>query len=244
MFGQQYAGWVDHGFGEHATEGRAINLRTHKIGDDKYYSRYQNRGGREARERAYRGKQELERLKKIYSNLNVVNPYQNLEKSLSLKNLQVSKKQAENERDVFQQNQSNILNAMRSATGTSGVSSLVQGLIRRQPTYKDLGEQESRNQMLAAQQSERINQLERKGRLIPTQFQAKKIALLMGMTQQEYNMNRQLELGYYNIRKKVESAAQAANQSALASLFGMMGGAAGEASGGGGQGTGPTSGTG
>lgn len=225
MIGSSYAGWEDHGIGADATGGRAVTNRIHGLNLKRYNSAQESA----ARNRAYKGKVELERLKKIYSNINLTNPYKNMD--LSFQNLEVSKKKAENQRDIMQQQQSNLLQNLRAAGAGAWVASGIarQGQIAAQKISQDIGEQESRNKMLLAQQSERIQQLERKGRLIPKQFETKKLAMLMGMTQEEYNMNRQLELGYYNIKEKVKSQAQAAKMAATSSLFGMMAGAAGSA---------------
>ena len=179
-----------------------------------------------ARNRARDNKIELERLKKIWAGLDIRNPYLNMDKSF--KNLQISKKQSEFERDVFQQGQANILQNLRGVGGGSAlVQSLInQGMIASKRVSANIGEQESKNQALQAQQSERIQELERKGTLIPTQFQAKKLSLLMGMTQQEMMMHRQQELQYHSIYKKVETQRRAAKAASAAGIFGKIFGAA------------------
>ena len=230
-----YAGWEDYGgYGSGAMGGRQLTNRIHKINDNRWNSAQESA----ARNRAYKGKVELERLKKIYSNINKNNPYQNMD--LSFQNLEVSKKEAENQRDIVQQQQSNLLQSLRAGGGGSWMAAAIdrQGQIAAQKVSASIGEQESRNRMLLAQQSERVQELERKGRLIPQQFEAKKLSLLMGMTQEEYNMNRQLELGYFNIKQKVKAQAKAAQQAANASLMSTFMSAAGAAGGGGGAATG------
>ena len=223
MFGQSYAGWKDPGIGAGATGVRQMGMFTHKattFTDDngnlrtRFDPAYTNRGSEIHRIKAYRGKQELERLKKIFANLNVVNPYQNMEKTLGSQNLQVDKKAAEYEKDQFTQTQSNLLQNLRAAGGGSWAVNAIarQGQMAAKAVSAKIGKQESRNKMLAAKQSDRIQELQRKGRSIPTQFHAKKLAMLMGMTQKEYNMHQNLELGYFGIRKGVETAAAQAKQ--------------------------------
>lgn len=183
-----------------------------------------------ARKRARVNKIELERLKNIYAGLDVRNPYLDMDRSM--KNLQVQTKQAEFQKQQFQQGQANMLRGLRGSTGNSGLAVLAQSLSRQgmmssQQVSSSIGQQESKNQMLVSQQSQRIQELERKGTQIPIQFQAKKLALLMGMTQQEMAMHRQQELQYRSIYEKVSTQAKAAQAAATAGIMGKLMGAAG-----------------
>ena len=182
-----------------------------------------------ARESARKNKKELERLKYMFSSLDKRNPYLNLDKTFQ--NLQISKKQAEFQKNIFQQNQANVLDSVRVAAGASGISSLVkslsaQGQTEAEKAAASLGDQESKNQLLTVQQHQRIQELERKGSLIPVQFQAKKLALLMGVTQQEHNMHAQQQLQYHSMYNKHVTQAKAASQAATAGIFGKIFGAA------------------
>ena len=219
-------GWTNPGIGKTSSDTRYIDRRTR--------TRYSNPLSEMARYRAHHNKIELERLKNIYAGLDQRNPYLNMD--LTMKNLPIDKKRAESERDTLQQSQVNILNALRGASGSSGAQSSAQdvlkkGMIQSQQISAYIGEQESKNRILSAQQSERVQELERKGSLIPTQFHSKKLALLLGMAQQEYAMHKQSELNYYSMRKKVEAQQKAAQAQANASLMSVFMSAASAAGG-------------
>ena len=63
----------------------------------------------------------MHRLKGIYSNLDTSNPYLNMENTME--DLTINQKQAEFQRDAFNQDQVNMLHSLRSASGSSGTAS-------------------------------------------------------------------------------------------------------------------------
>ena len=180
---------------------------------------------RESGKDAKRSKDELGRYKDMYSNLSMSNPYLNMEKSME--DLTINQQQTQFERQTFQQSQKNILSALRPSVGASGIASLAQSLVRQgerseQQVAASVAQQESRNRMLALQQREGIQRLEREGRRIPTDFRAQQIGSMMGMTQQEYEMNKDLQQQYYGIEMNQASARLGSNLRTFNTLLGSM----------------------
>tara|TARA_R100001015_G_scaffold19123_2_gene14997 strand:- start:2261 stop:3001 length:741 start_codon:yes stop_codon:yes gene_type:complete len=180
-----------------------------------------------ARKNARKNKIELERLKNIYSTLRITNPYTNMEKSLRSENLQVDKKQAEFQRDMFNQGQVNMLHTLRGVGGPSGTASLAQklltqGMIASRQASASIGEQEVQNKALSSQQAQRLQQLERSGINLSAQFDAKKLSLLMGHTQSEYALHKKQELDYYQAyANQKQEQANAQSKSMMGFFKGM-----------------------
>jgi len=182
-----------------------------------------------ARGDARKNKIELERLKGIYANLQIQDPYRDIEETLRSQDLKVNQKQAEFQRDAFNQNQVNMLHSLRSASGSSGTASLAQklltqGMLTSRQASASIGSQESKNQELLTQHAQKTQELQRSGRNIPAQFNSKKFGMLMGLTQDEYALHKQQELAYYQAYKKQkQEAAQLEASSAVGFFKGMMG---------------------
>jgi hypothetical protein len=92
----------------------------------------------------------------IYAN--VRNPYENIETEFQnvYEDLTVNQQQAQFEKQMAQQQQSNIMQDLRGAAGGSGIAGLAQamanqGQIQAQRASASIGMQESQNQRLAAQ---------------------------------------------------------------------------------------------
>tara|TARA_R100001129_G_scaffold53712_1_gene36881 strand:+ start:545 stop:1291 length:747 start_codon:yes stop_codon:yes gene_type:complete len=147
-----------------------------------------DRARREAEEKERESRQEMDRLKAVYANLDTSNPYLNMENTME--DLTINQKQAEFQRQQFQQSQANILESMRGAAGGSGIGALAQSLaqqgqIAAQQAAASIGKQEANNQRLAAQEAGRIQSMERKGEVMSRNMQRQQTATLLGMSQQE-----------------------------------------------------------
>jgi len=152
-------------------------------------------GGRRARKaqraaerRERMARTEMNRLKQVYSNLDTSNPYLNMENVME--DLTVNQKQAQFERQQFQQSQANILSGLRDAAGGSGVAAVAQALaqqgqLQAQRSAASIGAQESRNQMLRQREAGRLQTLERQGELISRAQERQKVTGLLGMSQAE-----------------------------------------------------------
>ena len=137
-----------------------------------------------------REKQEklLKAQKREYKALNFTNPFANMENTFE--DLTVNQQQANFQAQQGNQQRSNIMNSMRGAAGGSGIAGLAQamanqGQIQTQRISASIGEQESRNQALAARGAASIQQLERQGDEKVQNFNADRQATLLGMQMNE-----------------------------------------------------------
>ena len=133
-----------------------------------------------------RARAEMNRMKDIYSSIDTSNPYMNMENVFE--DLTINQQQAQFERDQFQQSQANILDSLRSAAGGSGIAATAQALaqqgqIAAQRSAASIGQQEAKNQALAAQQAGKLQSLERQGDLISRAQQREQTGTLLGMAQ-------------------------------------------------------------
>ena len=139
----------------------------------------------DAENKADVARKEMNRLKTQYANLDTSNPFLNLENTME--DLTINQKQAEFERDTFQQSQANILDSMRGATGSSGIAALAQSLaqqgqIAAQKSAASIGQQERANQMAKLQEASKIQTMERQGDIMQRQAEGEKLKTMMGMT--------------------------------------------------------------
>tara|TARA_R100001594_G_scaffold39185_1_gene70671 strand:+ start:11011 stop:11793 length:783 start_codon:yes stop_codon:yes gene_type:complete len=189
-----------------------------------------------ARLRAEKEKRELDRLKGIYEMADTSNPYTNMENTME--DLTINQKQADFQRQSFQQSQANILSSLRGAASGSGIASLAQSLARQgqiaaQKSAASIGQQEAQNKRLAAQQAAQLQQLERQGDVYARNLKQQTYSTLMGMTQQEYLADREAQFNYFATHKKadtqkqlkaMEMAEQGMKAGAGGGLGGMLGG--------------------
>ncbi len=108
-----------------------------------------------------------------YESFEFQNPYADLQNRFAgmentMEDLTVNQQQAEFQRQTFQQQQANIMQGLQGAAGGSGVAALAQSLanqgqLQAQQISASIGQQESRNQMAAAQQAGQIQTMERQG---------------------------------------------------------------------------------
>ena len=161
-------------------------------------------GGRRKKALA-KARKAYEQQREIYKGLDTSNVYENLENQYAglenvYEDVTVNQQQAQFEKQMFQQQQANIMQQMRGAAGGSGVAGLaqamsVQGMTQAQKASASIGQQEARIQLATAQQAGRlqeleagegskIQQLERAGRLQSMQMEQSKQATLLGMEAQ------------------------------------------------------------
>jgi len=145
----------------------------------------QGRKGRIAEQAA--AKQELEKNKAAYENLDTSNAYANLENKFE--DITVNKQQANFEAQQNQQNQANIMQNMQGAAGGSGIASLAQamanqGQMASQKASASIGMQEAQNQKLIAGEASKNQQLTAAGEQASQQMTMDKTGTLLGMSQQ------------------------------------------------------------
>ena len=131
---------------------------------------------------------ERDRIRAIYQDLDTSNPYLNMENTME--DLTINQKQAQFEKETFQQSQANIMQTLRSAAGGSGIANLAQSLAQQgqlasQRSAANIGQQERQNQMAAAQQAGQIQQMERAGQRQSQQMEMQKYGTLQQMSHQE-----------------------------------------------------------
>ena len=171
----------------------------------------QGRKGRIAEQAA--AKQEMEKNKAAYENLDTSNAYANLENKFE--DMTVNKQQANFEAQQNQQNQANIMQSMQGAAGGSGIASLAQamanqGQMSAQKASASIGMQEAQNQKLAMGEASKNQQLEAAGEQASQQMTMDKTGTLLGMSQQ---------------RKAGADAARAAAKQQAMEGVGQIGGA-------------------
>ena len=129
----------------------------------------------------------------------VVNKYRDMENTYE--DLTVNQQQALFERQMFEQQQANIMQNLAGAAGGSGIAGLAQamanqGQMQAQRASATIGLQESRINMMRAQEASRLQQLERAGEAQAEQMRLagaerarsldwQKTGTLFGMSQQE-----------------------------------------------------------
>ena len=169
--------------------------------------------GGKRRKAAARARRAFEKQKAIYRDLDtsVSNPYANLSNQFedmenTMEDLTVNQQQAQFERQMFQQSQADTLAGLRGAAGSSGIAGLAQALSNQAQTQAQraaasIGQQEARNQLLAAQQEAKIDQLQAgeaskiqqlnaagamKAEITSMQMEQSKQGTLLGMDAQAY----------------------------------------------------------
>lgn len=143
---------------------------------------------KKAREAEEEARKKMDTLKEAYSNLDTTNPFLNMENTME--DLTINQKQAEFQRQQFEQSQANIMGGLRGAAGGSGIAALAQSLaqqgqLQSQQAAASIGQQEAANQRLAAQEASRIQGMERQGDVMSRNWEREKVGTLLGMAQQE-----------------------------------------------------------
>ena len=141
--------------------------------------------------------------------------------------LTVNRQQAEFEKDMFQQQQANIMQGFKGAAGGSGIAGLAQamanqGQIAAQRAGASIGLQESKINMLRAQEASRLQQLERTGAMQAEQLRLAGAERARGLDYMQ--TSTQLGMAQQDLAAKNRAIAQAD-----AALYGGIGQVAGTA---------------
>jgi len=96
----------------------------------------------------------------------VSNPYANMENTME--DLTVNQQQAQFQKQMYQQQQADVLQGLRGGAGASGTAGLAQAMMNQgqqqaQQASASIGQQESANQMAKAQMAGQLQQQERGG---------------------------------------------------------------------------------
>jgi len=123
-------------------------------------------GGGARREEQRQAQAQLNKRMAAYENMQFQNPYENMQNTME--DLTVNQQQAQFLAQQQQQGLANTMGAMSGAAGGSGIAALAQAMANQQSqnmqqASASIGQQESRNQMAAAQQGAQIQQLQAQG---------------------------------------------------------------------------------
>ena len=162
---------------------------------------------REAQKEEQAAKEEYDRMKEVYSNVDTSNPFEGMINQYAglentMEDLTVNKQQAEFEAQQFSQSQANVLSGLRGAAGSSGIAALAQtlakqGQIAAQKASASIGAQEAANQKAEAAMAGKLQEAEARGQAdvdkqiatgeqMSQQLEMKKQATLMDMANQQY----------------------------------------------------------
>ena len=126
----------------------------------------------------------LEAQQRKYESMTFENPYEDMENVYE--DLTDNQQQAQFEAQQGAQQRANIMGQMRGAAGSSGIAGLAQALasqgqLQTQRISASIGQQEARNQALAAQGAASVQMAERQGEQWVQQAQMDRQATLLGM---------------------------------------------------------------
>jgi len=129
-------------------------------------------------------KKALDKQKEEYKAMEFKNPFADMENTFE--DLTVNQQQAQFQAQQGVQQRANIMQNMKGAAGGSGIAGLAQALanqgqLQTQRISASIGQQESRNQAMAAKGAASIQSLERQGDQSVQQFNTDRQATLLGM---------------------------------------------------------------
>ena len=114
---------------------------------------------------------DLKAQEQAYKDLQFKNPYEDMENMYEgmenvFEDITVNQKAAQFQMEQGRQQRANILSGLRGAAGTSGIAGLAQalaqqGTMQAQQAAVSIGQQETANQRMAAQEASRLDQMQR-----------------------------------------------------------------------------------
>ena len=126
---------------------------------------------------------ELKMRRDAYESLDTSNPYLNMENTME--DLTVNQQQAQFQKDMAQQQQSNMLSSIQQggSFNAGNIQAMVNaGSNQARKASASIGQQEASNQMAAAQQESAIQQKERYGEMYSRGQKKDKVETLFGMS--------------------------------------------------------------
>lgn len=144
-------------------------------------------GGRKRRREERAAQAEFNAMKDRYSQLDTSNPYENM--GNAYEDLTVNTQAADFAAQQSQQSSANIMSSLGAAAGGSGIAALAQSLAnsqaqQAQAASASIGQQEARNQQLAAQGEQQRQQMVAAGEMQSRQMEAAKTSQMLGMASQ------------------------------------------------------------
>jgi len=163
----------------------------------------------------------LNKQKAQYKAMEFKNPFADMENTFE--DLTVNQQQAQFQAQQGAQQRANIMQSMKGAAGGSGIAGLAQamanqGQLQTQAISASIGQQESRNQALAAKGAANVQSMQRQGDQYVQQQEANRQATLLGMQMGETaGANTALQTAEGNLAN-----AQVAQQQIVANAFGTF----------------------
>lgn len=144
-------------------------------------------GGRKRRREERAAQAEFNAMKDRYSQLDTSNPYENM--GNAYEDLTVNTQAADFAAQQSQQSAANIMGSLGAAAGGSGIAALAQSLANSQAQQAaaasaSIGQQEARNQQLAASGEMQRQQMVAAGEMQSRQMEAAKTSQMLGMASQ------------------------------------------------------------
>jgi hypothetical protein len=144
-------------------------------------------GGRARREEQRAARAQMQERMAAYENMQFENPFANLQNTAE--DLTVNQQQAQFLAQQQQQGLANTMGALQGAAGGSGIAALAQAMANQQAqnlqqASASIGQQESRNEALAAQQAAQNQMAEAQGAGQVQQMELGRNQTLLGMSQQ------------------------------------------------------------
>jgi len=126
----------------------------------------------------------LDKQKEVYRGFQFSNPYENIENVFE--DATVDQRQAEFQKEMFQQSQANTMQGLRGAAGGSGIAGLAQamanqGQLASQQASASIGQQERANQQRSLSEASRIDMLQRGGEASIEEKEMNRQSTLLGM---------------------------------------------------------------
>ena len=135
------------------------------------------RAQRKAESQESRARGQMEKYRESYSGMDITNPYANMQNQFAgmqnpyenmentMEDLTVNQQASQFEAQQFGASQANIMDSMRGAAGGSGIAAMAQtlsnqGALQAQRSSASIGQQESANQRMMAQEAGRLQGLE------------------------------------------------------------------------------------
>ena len=180
---------------------------------------------------------QYEGLRKDIQGLEITNPYKDLNTSFenTYEDMTVNQQQAQFQAQQGQQARANLLQNLQGAAGGSGIAGLAQAMANQQQSQTqqisaNIGQQESRNQIYAAQGAAGVQQMEQRARQ----------TVMLGEGQRQTAENERqmnllgLQVGRQDAEREFRGQMQAQNQAMMGGIGDIVGaGLQGFASGGG-----------
>lgn len=143
-------------------------------------------GGRARRREQAQAQRQLKQRMSAYEDMQFTNPYAGLENTME--DLTVNQQQAQFLAQQQQQGLANTMATMQGAAGGSGIAALAQAMANQQATNiqqasASIGQQEARNQVLAAQGAGQVQQLQAQGEAMVQGREQARTETLLGMAQ-------------------------------------------------------------